>query len=323
MGKVITTSIPHDLPENWTDSQYVSPGGEEVGLTPQHGYNYLMRMVNAAHLALEEVDAYLATLGGGKNILHNWYLKSPVDTKAGYFIPAGMSYYGSETLTTRLGATPYAITPTYIGSTYASYVLSGTTFYVAKSSLSAGYIGSVDGSVCIDRWRLKSNTTALLSTVEPQSSGCRIVLAKQNGDFYQDVSKAIKGSTFRGLTYTFSVKCESVTDGTMNMYITAGSSTKQFRIQSAGVHSVSITVADDTTKLVVGIKNTNATNSGTIKISEAKLEVGSVSTLLKDPPADRAEQMAICIQFDPTTDEYRGFTALTTANIIAEASITE
>lgn len=323
MAKIIKTPIPHDLPENWNDSQYVSPGGLEVGLSAQHGYNYLMKMVNDAHRALEELDTYLTGIIGGKNLLHNWYLKSPIDTKAGYIIPAGTRYYSTAELTSSGGTTPYVITPTYIGDTYASYVMSGTTFYVAKSSLSPGYMGGVDATVCIDRWRLKSQGTLTLSTIEPQSSGCKIVLAKINGDFYQDVSKAVKGSTFGSLTYTFSVKVESVTDGTINMYITAGTSTKQTRIQSAGVHSVSIQVPDGTTKLVVGLTNTNATNAGTIRVSAAKLEVGAVSTIECDPPADRAEQMAICVQFDPYTDDYRGFTALTTANILANASITE
>ena len=56
MGKIITEALPHDLPENWTDNQYVSPGGVEVGLTAQHGYNYLMKQVNASQRAIKELD---------------------------------------------------------------------------------------------------------------------------------------------------------------------------------------------------------------------------------------------------------------------------
>lgn len=52
----VKQSLPADLPENWTDSQYVSPGGTEVGLTPQHGYNYLNRQVNAVQKAAKEID---------------------------------------------------------------------------------------------------------------------------------------------------------------------------------------------------------------------------------------------------------------------------
>lgn len=53
----VKQNLPADLPENWTDSQYVSPGGTEVGLTPQHGYNYLSRQVNAVQKAAQEIDA--------------------------------------------------------------------------------------------------------------------------------------------------------------------------------------------------------------------------------------------------------------------------
>lgn len=56
MGKIITITLPHDLPENWNENQYVSPGGTEVGLTPQHGYNYLMEQVNNAQKAIKELD---------------------------------------------------------------------------------------------------------------------------------------------------------------------------------------------------------------------------------------------------------------------------
>lgn len=62
MGKIISVPLPQDLPENWNESQYVSPGGTEVGLTEQHGYNYLMRQVNNAQKAAEELDAGLGHL---------------------------------------------------------------------------------------------------------------------------------------------------------------------------------------------------------------------------------------------------------------------
>lgn len=57
MGNIITPELPNDLPENWTDSQYVSPNGTEVGLDEQHGYNYLMKQVNNSQRAINELDA--------------------------------------------------------------------------------------------------------------------------------------------------------------------------------------------------------------------------------------------------------------------------
>lgn len=66
----ITVSLPADLPENWTAGQTLAPGGEEAGLTMQHGYNYLMQQVNAAQTALLQIAAYFPNLktmtdGGG------------------------------------------------------------------------------------------------------------------------------------------------------------------------------------------------------------------------------------------------------------------
>lgn len=57
MGNIITPELPQDLPENWTDTQYVTPGGTEAGLSEQHGYNYLMRQVNNTQRAVNELDA--------------------------------------------------------------------------------------------------------------------------------------------------------------------------------------------------------------------------------------------------------------------------
>lgn len=60
----ITPPLPADLPENWQYGQIVAPAGADVGLSEQHGYNYLMAQVNAAQQgvntlgqALEQVPA--------------------------------------------------------------------------------------------------------------------------------------------------------------------------------------------------------------------------------------------------------------------------
>ena len=65
----ITTPLPADLPEQWTYGQTVGPNGTDVGLTEQHGYNYLMRQVNATQEgvnALGEAFAEVPVLEGGK-----------------------------------------------------------------------------------------------------------------------------------------------------------------------------------------------------------------------------------------------------------------
>ena len=62
----ITVPLPADLPENWTYGQTVAPTGGEVGLSKQHGYNYLMEQANATQKAVKEIgEAFsgIASLG--------------------------------------------------------------------------------------------------------------------------------------------------------------------------------------------------------------------------------------------------------------------
>lgn len=51
----ITVSLPADLPEDWVENETVAPEGQSVGLSQQHGYNYLMEAVNNAQTAASEL----------------------------------------------------------------------------------------------------------------------------------------------------------------------------------------------------------------------------------------------------------------------------
>ena len=51
----ITVNLPADLPEDWAENQIVAPEGQPVGLSQQHGYNYLMEQVNAAQTAASQI----------------------------------------------------------------------------------------------------------------------------------------------------------------------------------------------------------------------------------------------------------------------------
>ena len=51
----ITVPLPADLPTDWSYGQTVGPDGTDVGLTEQHGYNYLMEQVNNAQTAASQV----------------------------------------------------------------------------------------------------------------------------------------------------------------------------------------------------------------------------------------------------------------------------
>ena len=58
-------NLPADLPENWTQGQTISPNGTEVGLTEQHGYNYLMKQVNATQTEVNNIATEIGTALAG------------------------------------------------------------------------------------------------------------------------------------------------------------------------------------------------------------------------------------------------------------------
>lgn len=62
MNNPITENLPADLPEDWGLDDTLAPDGTYVGLTEQHGYNYLMAAVNAAQRAAKQLGEALAAL---------------------------------------------------------------------------------------------------------------------------------------------------------------------------------------------------------------------------------------------------------------------
>lgn len=58
----ITVPLPADLPEDWEANDIVAPDGADAGLSEQHGYNYLMEMVNNAQEGLTQVGEAFSSL---------------------------------------------------------------------------------------------------------------------------------------------------------------------------------------------------------------------------------------------------------------------
>lgn len=56
--KPIKQPLTVDLPIDWKLGQIVAPDGVEVGLTDQHGYNYLMQQVNEARTAINSLNEF-------------------------------------------------------------------------------------------------------------------------------------------------------------------------------------------------------------------------------------------------------------------------
>lgn len=89
----ITVVLPADLPEDWTTGQTVAPTGAEVGLSQQHGYNYLMEQVNNAQKAVNQIGAAWDTLGG---FIENETAVPVAQRKANTLYGVIMADYGGE-----------------------------------------------------------------------------------------------------------------------------------------------------------------------------------------------------------------------------------
>lgn len=56
-NRPIQTSLPANLPTNWTQNQIVAPNGSDVGQSTEYGYNYLNRQINDAQTAVNTINA--------------------------------------------------------------------------------------------------------------------------------------------------------------------------------------------------------------------------------------------------------------------------
>lgn len=139
----IKTPLPADLPEDWTGGQTVAPTGAEVGLSEQHGYNYLMEQVNAAQTAAKEIgEAFsgLATLGPDGKVPGEQLPKMDYD-------PAGSAEAVQKALTAHTGNkdNPHAVTAEQVG---ASRAVKGTYPIASGQSIQAGdVVDVVEGKV--------------------------------------------------------------------------------------------------------------------------------------------------------------------------------
>ena len=318
MGQIISISLPYDLPENWTETQYVSPGGTEVGLTKQHGYNYLMRQVNQTQLAVLQLDSALTHLLS-LNLLHNWYFRNPVDQKQGYIVLAGVSYFSDAGLTTKVGTLTTPEKATRVNYTYGTLVISGTTYFVAYNDLRRGYIGMSVPS--IDRWVLGDGVGR--SHLLLGDAGITLNLGANGGRFSQDINSQISAIHFQNQYFTLTLKVEEMSGGSPSLYVSFGDEEFHTNITEDGWIVVNGSIPLGATDLVVGIVNQNTADAAHLVVSAIKFELGQRSTLPYDAPASYPEQMSICIQYDPDTGVYRGFNSLATANVLAEATLTE
>lgn len=91
------TNLPADLPEDWQQGQIVSPNGTDVGLTKQHGYNYMAEQINDtqeavnAHTA-DTTNPHKTTAEQIRALYDYWFIDTNLETwalqqsKSGHFV---------------------------------------------------------------------------------------------------------------------------------------------------------------------------------------------------------------------------------------------
>ena len=176
-----------------------------------------------------------------KNMLHNWYLQVPVDTKNGYIAEKGVVYYSDSTLSEWVANLTEPVPATRVGDdNFYSIVLNGTTYYVDVQTVKRGYASHSTNS-CLDRWILNKGDGGAISQLLLDTAffdGITLTLGSKNGKFFQNLSGVIIPNMYRNRFYTLSVKVKSLSGGSPVLYCQAGTSLFEVPITATGVTSL-------------------------------------------------------------------------------------
>lgn len=339
MSNFISVLLPHDLPEDWTDSKYVSPGGVEVGLTPKHGYNYLSQQINNAQIAAVELAETLSS--GIDNLLDNWYLADPVNRSGGYCVQAGTEYYSDEDLEVPAGVLTSPSNVPFVNDDWGRITRNGVQYYVPLLDVYRGYVIPATGAYGFDRWWAKS---AVISKVKSSTEG--LTFLPQATNTLASVRQAIPNpGRLAGRTVTLSALV-TYSGGYSNIKLykaNAVGAAAPIEIATKalfkGINTLTAVIPSDvggTTYpyLLVGIETSSDTG---VTITAIKLQLGSRQTLayqdasnnwlLRDIPNKVIE--TVRCNGAPTDIGGQGMIVvpedigLSTANVLAETEVVE
>lgn len=196
------------------------------------------------------------------------------------------------------GQMPYSYLPDEVKQSGKNY-LHNWYFYSPVKTRGAGP-WTVSRKYTIDRWLMYG-----LGQIAADTNGV-VLNANGGGNLYLEQTLE-RLSGFLGRTVTFSIRVPAISGGGGRIGIWLGNDNYSFPSEeapaiatadftSAGIISCTgqVPVPTDRTHLKVFIK----ANSGTeIALAAAKFEVGSVSTLKFDGPADYSEELNLCGRF--------------------------
>lgn len=339
MPNFVTVGLPHDLPDNWDATQYVSPNGVEVGLTAKHGYNYLMKQVNNAQQAAAELSEGL-DLMIGVNMLDNAYFVDPVDRRQGECVDAEVEYFRDTALTQLVGQLSEPVYARTVDSNYGRITINGEAFYVNASDISEGHIASSVGAYCFDRWY---GENCMMRRFRGMSEGVILtpLINTATGAIMRQY--VVNPKRLAGKLVTISVLVVGASEGSMMYLYKAPNTLSSAVVQISstelheGMNKITVTLPSDIGStafpyFAVGIY---APLEGYVQMMAIKLELGGYQTLahergsgvwvLNEVPSKTLE--IVKCNGAPTT--YGGIgmivspedIGISTANVLAEAEV--
>lgn len=158
---------------------------------------------------------------------------------------------------------------------------SKTSYLASEMTTSSEY--------CLDRWRKGDGVDVRLLQGKINIK-CNALTGR---NFSQIIEQNLSGQTV-----TFSVVVENVVGNVYMFMNTAYGSAGgvQKNIKTDGLHYITLTASKYAgSTFYVQVNPTDVGSS--VDLISAKLELGSISTLLNDPPADYGEQLALCQRY--------------------------
>lgn len=234
------------------------------------------------------------------NLLMNWYFKTPVNRKNGYYVPKGVVAYSDAALTTQYTASVQNVYPaTIVNSTYATFTSSvGDTVYCKTSDCKKGY---VTGGNTIDCWWNRVNNASDATAALLTEDGLRYEVIKTSTSsawnrFLNQRIEDYKNLLGKQVTLSFLVR-DCFSNVTSNFFGVGMHSSVRIDYNSTnlgnvwknktGLYSVTLTVPEVINSSHTGLNVFIAIQSGAntvsvgdyVTIEAVKLELGNKQTL--------------------------------------------
>lgn len=191
--KPVANPLSADLPTNWTDGQIVAPNGPDVSLSAQHGYNYLMTLVNAIATAANAInDAFPDLLDNTTVFQHFGTCSTAAGTAAKAVTVTGTitTLTAGDSVRVLFSNGNTAASPTLnVNNTGAIAIQSSPGTAVAAGYWAAGAV--VDLVYTGSAWLIVNAGNTILSSAVTASTSLKTLLSLSSGANTDDAFSAV------------------------------------------------------------------------------------------------------------------------------------